>query len=248
MDTQKTTPIIIDFEFTGLDNSYIRDNEIIQFKAMNMQTKQTVCKNYRSVKQLSAYCQLTHRVLRYEGDLFNKDEFIQALSEIGVNDFTNTTYTFYGYGTTTDGLMLKKIGVNIPITDIRKLIQLSKHEQQIATEGGNMETAFFVVTGKYPDLKSHDGIDELILLSELLENVLLLDQKEFLTVMPFGHCSGMPLSEYVIDYRKQADGYRLNNNDILSDSLTETIVELENEIQNQFHDIINDEHDGIDEE
>lgn len=47
--------MLIDFEFTGLDNSYVTDNEIIQAKVMNLQTGKVCCRNYRSEKRIGAH-------------------------------------------------------------------------------------------------------------------------------------------------------------------------------------------------
>ncbi len=48
-----------------------------------------------------------------------------------------------------------------------------------------------------------------------------------MSVVPFGHCSGMSISDYVQEFRKQSDGYRYNNSDAFSLSLDNAIEELE---------------------
>jgi hypothetical protein len=57
---------LIDLEFTGLDNSIISDNEIIQVKILNVNNKKSIIKNFNSKKELSAYTQLEHKIVRYE--------------------------------------------------------------------------------------------------------------------------------------------------------------------------------------
>lgn len=47
---------LIDLEFTGLDNSIIDDNEIIQVKILNFNNKKSIIKNFNSKKN----CRLTH--------------------------------------------------------------------------------------------------------------------------------------------------------------------------------------------
>ncbi len=57
----------------------------------------------------------------------------------------------------------------------------------------------------------------------LFDRSLTLTLKPTLTVMPFGFCRGMPLSQYVRQYRRQADGYRFNNADLLAAALSKAI-------------------------
>ena len=47
--------ILIDLEFTGLDNSYVSDNEITQLKLMDADTGDGVCSNFKADKPVSLY-------------------------------------------------------------------------------------------------------------------------------------------------------------------------------------------------
>lgn len=229
---KKKQTVIIDFEFTGLDNSFTTDNEIIQMKAMNVVTGKAICHNYTSKKNISAYGQLAHQVKKYKGDKFSIKRFHSDMERIGIT--LQTPVVFYGFGVQQDRLMLGKYGIRIPINDIREMLQLSKFEQRLATEGSGLESSYLIVTGSYPDLQNHDGIKELEIIIALYEKAIKLKKKKHLTIMPHGHCSGMPLKQYISNYRRAADGYRYNNSDILSDSMNKIIDEVENEYQEEY--------------
>ena len=215
--------IIIDFEFTGLDNSFISDNEIVQFKAMNTETGETICVNYNSGTEIKAYSYLIHKIHKYEGNKFSDFEFRHALSRIGAS----IDDTFYGFGTTQDKFMLKKYMIDIKIKDIREMFQLSEYDSKLAIEGSGLEVVYLIVTNEIPESTNHNGEDELCLMKKLFDVVKGLKLKTYFEVMPHGHCAGMPLTEYVQKYRRASDGYRFNNNDLLSNSLTHVIESLE---------------------
>lgn len=217
--------IIIDFEFSGLDNSFIKDNEIVQFKAMNTETGETVCVNYGSDKEINAYSYLIHKTKRYEGVKFSKEEFISALSKIGASK----SDSFYGFGTTQDKLMLWKYEINISLKDMREMFQLSEYDSKLAIEGSGLEVVYYIVTNEVPESTNHNGEDELYLMKKLFDVAIGLKLKTHFEVMPHGHCAGMPISEYVQKYRRASDGYRFNNSDLLSNSLTHVIGSMEDD-------------------
>lgn len=228
------TKIIIDFEFTGLDNTFIKDNEIIQMKVLNLNSLVSISANYGSTKNISAYGQIAHKVLNYGGIKFSKDKFALHVRLVSGNTYSGEeeyynmdSFEFIGFSPSQDILMLKKYGIDIKITDIREQMQLTKHELRMATEGSSLECCYLIATGKYPELKSHDGVDELRIIHELYQEVEKLEKNHTLTVMPHGHCAGMELTQYVDEYRRQADGYRWNNHDLLAESLNAMIIDFE---------------------
>ena len=210
--------IVIDCEFTGLDNTFVDDNEIVQLKLLNVETGIKVCKSYATQKALSAYNQIMHKVARYEGERFSTHKFGELLAEIAAADSD-----YWGFSTEADAAMLCKYGVDIEIKDIQEMLRLSEYESQIATQGCSLECAYFIVTGKYPPLDTHACGDELDLIVALFHDVRSLEFNEHFSVMPYGHCAGMPIADYVEQYRRQADGYRFNNDDVLAKSLTAAI-------------------------
>lgn len=223
--------IIFDLEFTGLDNTYISDNEVIQLKMKNLSNGKTFFKNFGSKKELSAHCQLEHKVIRYDDVLFSENEFLLALNEIGAE----LTDEFIGFGISKDIEMLCKYEISIVNkTDIRGLFQRSEHGFQIATEGSGLEEIYFIATGEVPILR-HSDISELYIIEKLYYMSKELNIAPFLFFMPYGHCAGMPISTYVEDYRRAADGYRFNNSDLLADSL-DYWVDVVEEVNEDYSD------------
>jgi hypothetical protein len=238
--------IVIDFEYTGLNNSFISSHEIIEMKVINVENKKAVCRNFSSIKPISAYGQLSHGCEFYEGNKFSKQEFDDILNKIGAG---GNDVKYFGFGVDQDKLMLRKYGIDIEITDIRQMFQLSEYEHKLATEGSGLEVVYFMATGEKKWSVAHHGLGELEIIMKLYYIALTLEQKEFLTVMPHGHCAGMPLSRYVQEYRKAADGYRYNNVDILADSLEHEIAVLEHWYDDDYSDdeSDNDDDDDLDE-
>jgi hypothetical protein len=211
---------LIDFEFTGLDNTFITDNEIIQVKAMNIYANISTLKNFNSKKDLSAYTQIEHKTKRYSDCLFfSIDELKMLLQKIG-GDLNSV---FYGFGIEQDKKMLLKYGCELNISDIRAYYQKSEHAYRMATEGSGLETTYRIVTGKYPEKASHSSIDELYLIQELFNHMTITEQHQFMEVVPFGHCAGMPIVQYIEQYRRAADGYRFNNSDDFAQALDNAI-------------------------
>lgn len=221
---------IIDFEFTGLDNSFITDNEIIQVKICNFDrsdfggSPKWILRNFNSKKNLSAHTQLEHQVLKYEAHpFFTLDEFVDMLSKVGLSIDAD----FFGFGVEMDKKMLAKYDIELEIKDIRTHFQKSKFAYRMATEGSGLEETFLIVTGLYPPDTSHADLTELMVVSELYKKMKDTEADEFISIVPFGHCAGMPISEYVIDYRRNADGYRYNNNDEFAKALTHEIEDFD---------------------
>ena len=215
---------LIDVEFTGLDNSVVSDNEIIQVKILNVHNKKSVIKNFNSKKTLSAYTQLEHKVARYNDcPFFSLDELVGMLNEIEISIDAD----FFGFGVQMDEKMLAKYGWHVSIQDIRTHFQRTEFAYRMATEGSGLEPTYLIVTGEYPPKASHADFSEMILIEKLFEKMKEYDADTYMSVVPFGHCSGMSITDYVQNNRRQADGYRYNNSDEFSLSLSNAIDELE---------------------
>ena len=215
---------LIDLEFTGLDNSIIDDNEIIQVKILNINNKKSIIKNFNSKKALSAYTQLEHRTVRYEDcPLFSLDELVGMLAHVDLSIDSD----FCGFGVEQDIKMLTKYGWHITINDIRTHFQRTEFAYRMATEGSGLEPAYLIVTGEYPQKVSHADFSEMILIEKLFEKMKEYGADTYMSVVPFGHCSGMLISDYVQEYRRQSDGYRYNNSDVFASALDAAIEELE---------------------
>ncbi len=215
---ETTKDAIIDIEFTGLDRTFINDNEIIQVKMMNIKNRKKVCRNFNSKKPLSAHTQLEHRVTKYiDCPYFSDSEFNNMLNEIEL-EIGNTK--FYGFGNSMDIKMLQKYNIYISIIDIREHFQKTEYAYRMATEGSSLEATYLIVTGKYPDKKiSHSDVSELLLIEKLYYKMLKTPAKEYMAIVPHGHCAGMQICDYVVNYRRAADGYRYNNNDEFAKAL-----------------------------
>ena len=215
---------LIDIEFTGLDNSVISDNEIIQVKILNVHNKKSVIKNFNSKKPLSAYTQLEHKVERYyDCPFFSLDELIGMINEIELS----IDAEFWGFGVDQDLKMLGKYGINITINDIRTHFQCTEFAYRMATEGSGLEPTYFIVTGEYPPTTSHADFSEMFLIERLFEKMKEHEADTYMSIVPFGHCSGMSIYDYVQEYRRQSDGYRYNNSDAFAYALDAAIEELE---------------------
>jgi hypothetical protein len=215
---------VIDLEFTGLDNSYTLDNEIIQVKIINVNNKKSIIKNFFSIKELSAYAQLELKVIRYEGcPRFSPDEFVDMLTQVNLS----IDAEFWGFGVEQDKKMLAKYGIHMPINDIRTHFQKTKLAYRMATEGSGLEPTYLIVTGKYPPDVSHAGLSEMYLIEKLFEKMREYEADDYMSVVPFGHCAGMSIFDYVQKYRRQADGYRYNNSDAFASALFNAIEALE---------------------
>jgi hypothetical protein len=219
----KRKKIIIDFEFTGLDNSYQKDNEIIQMKSINLFTGEKKILNFGSKKKSCAGAYLVHRIKNHalKKRMFSKEEFYEFMPK----DIEN--YEILGFSVTQDKEMLKKYGVSINITDIQELAALSGFEKEMSLGGRSLETVYYIVTKKLPTIKNHGGLDELLLIRSIYKKIQKNDTQKYYYYMPWGHCAGMPIKDYVLSYRRQADGYRFNNTDLLSKSLDYFIYKTE---------------------
>lgn len=213
--------VLLDFEFTGLDSDYITDNEIIQAKALAVVSGKAVCKNFGSKIPMSAHVQLTHGVPAYKGKRkFSRAAFDRLLRSLDVDP---ARAECWGWGVEQDKKMLKKYRIEVEIKDVQERFRLSvEYEVRMAREGAGLEEVLFMVTGKATRI-DHDGVGEMDAIRVLFDRSLTLTLKPTLTVMPYGFCRGMPITQYVRQNRRQADGYRFHNSDLLAASLSKAI-------------------------
>lgn len=239
--------IIIDIEFTGLDNEHVKDNEIIQLKAHCVETGKDIVKNFNTKKHLTAYSFLCHRVNGYDkAPYFDAIWYLGIIGHLTTNEgheFKNEQkdITFWGFSPKMDILMLKKYGIEIGISDIKEVFQKSKYAYRLATEGNNLECTYYIVTGKVPNISSHDGIDELNIIKELYHIAQITETEPYMTIVPFGFCAGMPIEQYFSEYRRNADGYRYNNTDAFAAALDKIAIQESEWYDDDFDDFDDDE-------
>lgn len=220
--------IILDIEFTGLDNTYISDNEIVQVKMIRLDAQPSGLTekslDFRSKKPIGIYGRLQGMPEWFSPKVavpfFCANYFTGMLAQLDVHE--GDPIEFIGFSVSTDWQMLGKYGIKPPphwtVTDIMDILRLSPHEQTLAEQGRSMEVCHYLLTGK-PFTGDHIGLDELRAIRDMYLIAKELPQKERLEYVPFGHCAGMPIAQYVQDYRRNADGYRFNNSDQFAASM-----------------------------
>lgn len=209
--------VIFDLEFTGLNNDFIKDNEIVQCKMHCIETEKKSIKNFKSNKPLTAHAvRMLGRNITGES-LFSTFEFNSMIEEVvGEN---KEDITFWGFGISQDLKMLSGYGINLVNTkDIQEMLRCSEYQYEMATEGSSLEDTYLIIFNHIinPD---HSSIEELDYILNLYNEVQEIEIDDYMTNMPWGIFAGMLISEYVQEERRAADGYRLNNDDKLASSL-----------------------------
>jgi hypothetical protein len=88
----------------------------------------------------------------------------------------------------------------------------------MATQWCSLECCAYYVLGDFYKPK-HNGTEEVELIKSMIKETWLEEKRNLYTLYPWWFMAGMPLSEYCVDYRRNADWYRYNNNNLLSKSL-----------------------------
>ncbi len=219
----KKQKIIIDFEFNGLPR-YGFQPEITQVKMKNLTNGNAVCQNFKTHNK--GFGQGYYGLIK--GDkLFSQKEFYKLLKTIGASDKD----AFYGFSIETDRELLLSYDIHLSTyVDIQGQLMLKKkYELPMAMGGRSLEFCYYLVTKEVVTV-DHNSADELALIERLFYATRGKKQK-YLTVYPWGPEAGMPLEDYIDDNRRRADGYRYNNDNILSKSL-DHYIEREEEDSN----------------
>jgi hypothetical protein len=153
------------------------------------------------------------------------EEFEKGLEIIGATKDDE----FYGFNTSLDEQVLTAYDIFFKRNAYKDLVEMlrlttSNIEKSMAYEGSSIECCYFYITGQRPEFV-HGSLEELLAIKEIFDFVNQYELREYYTVYPFGQNAGMPLDKYVIEYRRNADGYRYNNFDKLSDSLDHYIFD-----------------------
>ena len=219
----KKQKIIIDFEFNGLPR-YGFQPEINQVKMKNLTNGKSVCQNFKTHNK--GFSRGYYGLIKGE-KLFSQAEFYKLLETIGASDKD----AFYGFSIETDKGLLCSYNINLSAyVDIQEQLMLKKkYERPMAMGGRSLEFCYYLVTKEVVTV-DHNSADELALIERLFYATRGKKQK-YLTVYPWGPEAGMPLEDYIDDNRRRADGYRYNNDNILSKSL-DHYIEREEEDSN----------------
>lgn len=225
--------IIIDLEFNTLPK-YNITSEICCVLLHNVDNNKTIIKSFKTNNPIcigAKYCMGFSNINENADSLFSKDEFISLLQAIDVEYKENDSETtYYGFGIKTDESVLRKYGIFISnYVDMQDQCRLlDSLEMNMCIHGSSLEVVYTLITDK--QLQCTHGTDSelsalLVIYNYIEENKD--DLNVYLNYFPFGDIAGMPLEKYVVDERRRADGYRYNNDDILSSSLDEYIYREE---------------------
>ena len=226
--------VIIDFEFTGLYN-VVHTPEIVQVLAMNVDNGEWFITNFCSKTPMTAGALVccggvdpTAGASRY----FSAEVLYDLLErEIGANP---TTDHFYGFNINTDkAVLFNEYGVEFAnYTDLNDLCMLNDElEFRMAVEGRSLECVYYMITGGVRTA-NHGTFAELAMIKTIYDYVVdengeIKPTNEFLHYVPWGEYAGMTILEYVQRYRRRADGYRFNNDNLFARSMTSEIELLE---------------------
>lgn len=221
--------IIIDLEFNGIPK-YNFEPEIVSLMLYNITNDKHYIKTYKTNTPITVGANIC---MNWQVDnsnaekFFDKEEFEKGLQTIEATKDDE----FYGFSTSTDEQILTSYGVFFKRNTYKDLVEMlrlttTNIEKSMAYEGSSIECCYFYITGQRPEFV-HGSLEELLAIKEIFDFVNQYELREYYTVYPFGPNAGMPLDKYVIEYRRNADGYRYNNFDKLSDSLDHYIFENE---------------------
>ncbi len=237
---------ILDLEFNGLPN-YIFKTEICQVLLRNLENGKTVIRNFKTNTPMTAGALVCcgGNDWSTKGEvLFSKEEFEKLLAEVGFTPEDNIV--FFGFGTKTDREILQSYSIHLrdyynwintpkyQIVDLQELCRLQEELEKDMIGSASLEAVHYLI---YKEIKTpvHGTEEELDLIHDIYNYLLIcrqdkwLSYRESLKYVPWGQYAGMDIYEYVFYYRRQADGYRYNNNDIYARSLNMVIVEQEDD-------------------
>jgi hypothetical protein len=221
--------IILDLEFNGLPK-YNFEPEIVSLMLYNTSNCKYYIKNYKTNTPITVganICMNFDVDNSFEQKFFDKEAFEKGLEMIGAT----MEDEFYGFSTSLDEQVLTSYGIFFKRNTYRDLSELlrlttTNIERLMAYEGSSIECCYYYITGQRPTF-THGTLDELLAIKSIFDFISQYELNEYYTIYPFGQYAGMPLNLYVIEYRRNADGYRFNNYDKLSESLDHYIFENE---------------------
>ena len=233
--------IIIDFEFTGLPNHAVSP-EIVQVLAMNVDNGKSTKVDFKSFKPMTAgalICCGGYDPNKYATNYFTSCALYEILKN-GIDAKPDDHY--FGFNIATDSAVLRDYGVVFEnYTDLVELCMLSDIEYRMAVEGRSLECVYYFITGQIPHA-DHGTFDELNMIKTIYDyvvdkNGIIKPVHGFLSYVPWGEHAGMEIREYVERYRRRADGYRFNNDNLFAKALSFEISLGEN----YYNDIDEDE-------
>lgn len=227
--------IIIDLEFSGIDCQLYKKNEITQLKMLDIDTLKTVCIDFKTKRN---HKQTRHNYLPKANVVFTKNRFFKELKGFIKGE---TEIEFIFFGKKQDIYMLEKYDLELTQQSFKKLLNIHdlkvtdlqelagcvpKIEKDMILYGRSLEDVYFSIFGKEPNV-NHCDCSELQAMYEIYQHIKTKKISKRMKYYPFGYMKGEKLSEYCMWNRRAADGYRFNNEDLLSSSLTYWINKID---------------------
>ena len=211
--------------------------EIKQILMRNMLNGKEVKRTFKTRVPTSADTIAKHKIVLPEGEEpFSISAFNKMLKEINAN-VKKVKFITYDISRTYKFLEEAKI----PITsknfiDVQDLLRLTKLENKLATEGSDLQTAYFIAFNKYVDI-DYSKFDALSLINQLYDFAIEnRDERDILTVFPYGFDGGMPFREYFCENTYPCEFFHRENNGyetLLEYSNIETNIVLDKEINSE---------------
>ncbi len=227
--------LIIDFEFTGLDNKYFDKNEILAFSILDIDNPcKKDCFIFKTDTPNSIGSKLVNQITK--NDITVNQKFSAKFFYDVIRDYCwdITDIWLFWFGISTDKSFMRKYDLywqrwtrdwyNFDyqdISDIVKLIDIKIDwltiEEQMLINGNRQEVVYKLLTWK--DLKNHTWTHEVEAQYDMIQVMLWQNVRESLKYVPFGWFKWMSIIEYCWEEEKRAYGYAMNNTDIFAISL-----------------------------
>jgi hypothetical protein len=235
--------IVVDFEFNCLPR-WNQQAEICKILLLNTNNNKTYTKVFKTEKPISVgsnICMNWSLDNTNATDLFSESEWYKALSVVldkEVDENIHDEINLFGFGIKTDKEVLstyvRKISYRYYYYDLADFFRLTSKENELlmCNEGSSLECCYYYINQKPLNVNHGDDseLEAIYNIYQYVENCFINENENWrlhLTIFPFGNFAGMDLIDYCEDYRRQADGYRYNNDDLLSVSITASIWEIE---------------------
>lgn len=195
----KKRRIIIDFEFTWLDNSFIKDNEIISMSYFDIDKKISKVFYFSTNKKNTVTSFLKNGITeedQKDNPLFSKNFFLNTI------DIENSD--IYGFGTSSDKKMLAKYDINFEYKDdIQAMLRKTKYEETIAKEWRSFESCCYIVLNEIFN-QVHKWTYEVDKMYDLFQIATKLREERILKYVPYGGYAWMLIEDFVKENPERA--------------------------------------------
>ncbi len=244
--------IIVDLEFNCLPR-WNQQAEICKILVLNTNNNKTYTKVFKTEKPISVgsnICMNWSLDNSNATDLFSENEWYKALSAVLDKEVDENIYdeiNLFGFGIKTDKEILstyfRKIDYKYDYYDLSDFFRLTSKENELlmCNEGSSLECCYYYINQKPLNVNHGDDseLEAIYNIYQYVENCFINENENCqyrFTIFPFGNFAGMNLVYYCEDHRRQADGYRYNNDDLLALSLNDCIHRIEYAEEEEYWD------------